>query len=42
MIEIMDDEQPDRQQEMNGGYQGMEHELRLLDEERQRELEGPA
>ena len=31
-----------QQQEMNGGYQGMEHELRLLDEERQRELEGPA
>ena len=31
-----------QQQEMNGGYQGMEHELRLLDEERQREQEGPA
>lgn len=31
-----------QQQEMNGGYQGLEHELELLDQERQAEQEGPA
>ena len=42
MIEIMDDEQPDRQQEINGGYQGLVHEVELLDQERHEEQEGPA
>jgi hypothetical protein len=32
LIEIMDDEQPDRQQEMNGGYQGLVEEVRRLEE----------
>jgi len=31
-----------QQQERNGGYQGLERELELLDQERQAEQEGPA
>jgi hypothetical protein len=31
-----------QQQERNGGYQGMVHEVELLDQERQQEQEGPA